>query len=1259
MEISKTTLERLAHIFPQKSQEAQSVSSSTQVLDTPSFINPFTDSSELDFYVCRNQAFLNYQAQEQFLEVLSKLNDLKTEMKSALMNLYLTVLSHEKKFSDFDAERFEDSFLRMAKGIGKRDNCSDLKTNLALFAIKTNIERNLELNDLLDTLKILFDRDYAKCHWKAINSSYPLLCSRKITSRENALEYLNLFLAKAHPQNVKKGKLSDAVDKTNLLLNNLELNSSSILKAVLRITLKQKGFLDLFVNQLVKRNPDALDIFISNYIKLMDLVKWGNCGKVSEKFFQAFNSVKDTKSPDEIVKTLEDFNSNVEKITAAGFYSDNEINGLIELDYNSNPDFANYNGFLKELTKKLVITQGRLPSEQCSLQYPLKKEIETFLSKKPDQNETDRLLPQLIYCQNRAGQFLNTYNFYREQNLTEDEKHKCDELFQACMDGKHDLNHAYYLALAVHHFKLKGLSIEYVKDEILNNNTKNGFKGALILLFKKFHREPDSKESKLFSHILNHCKSLDEKSVDVIAAYQDLIYPTVELEEEEFKLVEELVHYATDTCNVNHGQLASLITTLKSIRPNHVTSEKPFNLALLRPVFDLIKENNISSGSSFVASIQNLQSNLTVSKNKTDGIDGYMSLSKEFLAMGSLALPKIGLRELLDRNVPADLKTLYTQTIFKAQQVNCSNDVFKEHFDKITQESENHLLLVDRIISLLIKESDTYNDSDCRNIFSSLSYIVQNSDSSTALETVQTGILNGEVHSIKALQAALFEIKTRANIELLTTTKDLKAKSTARTQIQGDLRSDHVPYPQFISTGVVHPKARQVFTETLTTYARLNDGYHGFSSLTFDCKGLPDGTKPLLLRCAEDLADFTGIINSSDSSKFPGKGFFISGIKPERVFVSDHNAEEQNKDPFLKYKTLWPWASEAFNDLPLTSFIFTRGFIAIAAKSGDRFKLDGSDYCYVVFNDHFHNYCFDSGLLVPSKIIYDKLKGTVFNSRKTKPSQIEDINTRDLNSKGLFETATTLDLNVLNLGWGSNIGGGLCNAYLPGSKPYHEWEVKLQNHHTKDAYGHVHKSHITDNYLSEMTQTMDRLLEPLRRAHKGVYGITQKYQNLFDLFRISLSLWHKGFTAGRVVNFQEPQEEEIDLEGLDEQELEFVNDPGSEENINQPSLRMLVDAYKWNKGLLLKRVTDPNSYPVLCDAQTLRYSAKPKPRIVLDSYDLLLSIDGNKTELPKSSTGKGPFEANIWFKEVIPLVSGTKSDLRFYDRRDLELSRST
>lgn len=527
------------------------------------------------------------------------------------------------------------------------------------------------------------------------------------------------------------------------------------------------------------------------------------------------------------------------------------------------------------------------------------------------------------------------------------------------------------------------------------------------------------------------------------------------------------------------------------------------------------------------------------------------------------------------------------------------------------------------------------------------------------LKTYNMGIQNGQIKTSQESINFLRDLVVHSSIFNLIRSDNEEDKKRIRNFISEFVKNDPVPYPQKDLDGNVHPDAKKVTNETLNVFRRSFDGYHGFSSLTFETKRPPSKDPPLLARFGNDVAQNVQYINARDINLFPGRGIIISKIIPEKIFVSDNS---NKKDPYHKYKENWPWAKEIFDDLPKTHFIFTRGFIAVNCFN-PKYELKDANgkkvhFSYLFLNDHHHNYKQDVAYLVPTHILRKKLTGTLISYKDYlgPSSNYKDINEAGLTIKDLEKEAKELGINIINLCWGSNIGGGLCNAYPLNSSPFHEWEDALRKKgETVDIYGRVHKSHITGDYLTYMAPKMNKLLEPLREAHNQVFRAANNYQNLFDLFRLSLAMWHKGETLGSPLDLPMPEEDLFDWQASLANEQYLTRGDKDDMDLNPNSLRMLVQAYKWHEGKEYG-LTNKNDFPILVVADALDHSTKPTSPIFLDTFDMTLRTKEKEIQLPEDSNGAGIDEALIWFREVMPYVKHSLKDLRFYDRRDLGLT---
>lgn len=528
------------------------------------------------------------------------------------------------------------------------------------------------------------------------------------------------------------------------------------------------------------------------------------------------------------------------------------------------------------------------------------------------------------------------------------------------------------------------------------------------------------------------------------------------------------------------------------------------------------------------------------------------------------------------------------------------------------------------------------------------------------LNNLYTALQEGKIKTNEELTKLLSEITVHAAISNIIRDGSDEARNNSRRIINYVATNDTLPYPLETSSGKVHPKAKKVYNETLQVYRRGFDVHHGFSSLTFETKRPPTKEHSLLARFGKDVAQSIKYLNAKDINLFPGRGFLISGIMPERIFVQDKEALKRDDDPYHKYKTAWPWGKDEFNDLEKTHFIFTRGFIAISCTRNSNYELPDIDgkkvhYSYIVFNDHHHNDGSKVAFLIPTEILKNKIQGTTisYDDYVGPQKDKKDINEAGLTLEDIVKEAKAIPANVLNIGWGSNIGGSLCNAYEVASKPLYEWEgLPKFKDETRDIYGHVHKSHRNGIYESEMTKSLSRKLKPLREAHDYIFALTTKYQNLLDLFRLSLSLWHKGQTLGERLEIDEISDDDLfSRTGLEFEEELLAGDVVDFAN-NPSSTRMLAEAYKWHKPKETEE-NNINNFPLLACAETLDYWNKPDTPFTLDTYDMSLKIEDTKYQLPEDSNGAGDEEAKIWYSKVIPYIIPASKDMRFYDRRDL------
>lgn len=461
-------------------------------------------------------------------------------------------------------------------------------------------------------------------------------------------------------------------------------------------------------------------------------------------------------------------------------------------------------------------------------------------------------------------------------------------------------------------------------------------------------------------------------------------------------------------------------------------------------------------------------------------------------------------------------------------------------------------------------------------------------------------------------------------------------------------------------------KINHLFGQTAQIFRGLLDSYYGFASLQFAARRFAGEVHSPLGQLAIDLADSAGYVYNSDPLSYPGYGLLIDGLNPER-FLSTRPDRE---DPFAEHKAANPWLAAAIDAIRDCQIVLLRGAIAIiptAETSGPSFSLElengrRESYGYVVFNDHFANVGRHKAFLVPSLILQGKLHQTVIPMNAWNAgvrAAPNDIGSADFSAAGFIAAGKKYGSPVLDLGTPSVYSGGLCNAFPVKSAPYWSWERNrdFASSPFKDLHGHQHKTFATGRWRQEMTPELQRCFEKFERGHQDVFQTAQLYQAIHNLFRLAHSLWNKGFTATADApdwdspDWQSPagtsairSEQFLADLGDEAAELSKMREP----RVYRHSFRMLHQANLIHESLHDSGVRNPKAYPVLVSAPTFRYAASATADVSLDTYNMVLRVDGLE---PISLLYRHREEQEaIWQRHVLPLYADMTMDLRFYDK---------
>ena len=504
-------------------------------------------------------------------------------------------------------------------------------------------------------------------------------------------------------------------------------------------------------------------------------------------------------------------------------------------------------------------------------------------------------------------------------------------------------------------------------------------------------------------------------------------------------------------------------------------------------------------------------------------------------------------------------------------------------------------------------------------------------------------LAEGGVGSLQEFHTVLRDLKMHALTDIMRNASDEDRKAWARGLMGKEFNMGGPPYVQGTA------EAKRHFNETMQVVDRAFRDSKGFGGMALDTRGLPrtsrfDPVPPMLVRFGLDSAEKTYIVNSSDNSHFPGKGFYISGIKVDRVFSVDQRWKERGKT-----SPHWRWlegqglfASDYFHEFSMQDFgrcgfLPLRGLQIVVPPPERRYVLDGVPYCYAVYNRHFAPYT-QAALGIPTTIINELLGNSLIDANDFRGLEKTrtDIAKADFSYQGLLAACQRRKLNLLDLTYGSVIGGGLCNAFLPRSLPHYEWQLTAgASAGWTDSWGHIHKSFRLGHH-SSMGKSLDEQLNYARALHYDVLEVFRPLQDYLSAFRFALSFYKMGSTLAKDADLRE-QDEEQDENDQDDEQAEAGGE-APERLVHEYRFRMLQESYRWHHGGREQRwqfeqfpelhfawVLDPNSLPPLA-----------RRKFHLDTASMILKTEAGTFQLPKDGDGSGEEERAIWAEHVVP-----------------------
>jgi hypothetical protein len=378
------------------------------------------------------------------------------------------------------------------------------------------------------------------------------------------------------------------------------------------------------------------------------------------------------------------------------------------------------------------------------------------------------------------------------------------------------------------------------------------------------------------------------------------------------------------------------------------------------------------------------------------------------------------------------------------------------------------------------------------------------------------------ISSLQELEKFVIELTAHAYISEMLVTSDDKRREQLELAFPSNAVAGADNPPFSILSPENQPRLARFNEQVLRVFKHQIDSYYGFWAHTHTFRH-----SPLSRRCPFDEfalriagQDRLQILPAADINQLPGRGRVLRGFLPERVFATDPLDAQRN--PFHRWKTgilkefgvdnlssagriLHPldYASE-------TTFVFLRLQRAIIPPDLREFSYAGEHLTRVEYNHHYDSSGITHEILVPTRVYrtfidpfavpYDPSPETFSTLPQGEnlcayPPTVANL------AKRCKEMGTAV--GVINLGSGSNIGGGLCNGFAPKSSPHHEWEQVKQHRIYLDNFGHSHKWHIASR---------QDILAKLLRAHEELYTVFMNFENLLNLYKAAESIDACGFS---------------------------------------------------------------------------------------------------------------------------------------------------
>jgi hypothetical protein len=455
-----------------------------------------------------------------------------------------------------------------------------------------------------------------------------------------------------------------------------------------------------------------------------------------------------------------------------------------------------------------------------------------------------------------------------------------------------------------------------------------------------------------------------------------------------------------------------------------------------------------------------------------------------------------------------------------------------------------------------------------------------------------------------------------------------------------------------------------------SNFLRLGDGFEGFQADRIMAMRPPEhGARSLYDRFGSDIGRVR-ILNQDNKDGFPGPGLLLKIISLERA-LKPHYRKSAN-DPLHVYREIWPGTEQVLHHLPESQFMIARAQIAVIGPKGQMYQLQpvpdkpAIPYSLIIFNANHGNEKNHIATLVPTAVLEKKIANRAVQITPTVdlPEPLHDINDAALRFEDLQKAAHAMGYPLIAVGSPAALSGHyeytIDLDFAPQPMPLDSIETdvrhqrRIRNAVDVPVFGDASPIDSIYGHKGPMVGP-DPLLHAMTRhelhtsmLHRDVSMVTNRLLELWQAVKYIRSIWSKGHTTGKPV----------DVDFTHDQLHEALEAEGLPKYWNANCVRMLVEAYRWNKASKEDPTKPAEQFPVLVAASAQWHGSAPNINdILLDTFEnpeeggmTFRDIDGHLHTLNSPDKGKSLEDAVFFVKSVLWHVQSDHIELRFYHR---------